>query len=81
MRSRLISPPYKDMLSANLEQQFSDIIITELEGMNKDHQLHWEVYTYRVKINEGKSQNNGMYHKDMREEYMSVTTTGTVYLW
>lgn len=77
MRRRLISPPCKEMLSENLEHQFSDIIITELQGMNKDHQLHWEVYTYCVKINEEKSQNNGMYHKDMREDYVSVKTTGT----
>lgn len=67
-----MSPTCKDMLSANLERLFSDIIITEMEGMNKDHQLHWEVYTHCVKINEEKSQNNGTCHKDTREEYVTV---------
>jgi len=64
------------MLNANHECHFSDIIITELKGMNKDRQLHWEVCTHCVKINEEKSQNKGTYHKHMRED-VSVKTTGT----
>lgn len=59
LRSRLTSPPSKETLSASLEHQFSDLIIMELEGNNKDQQQHGEAYIFfGGKINEEKSQNN-----------------------